>query len=165
METEAADQVPAMLESGPQPHFDARLIPEFDSSTGVVEWLMLAEMSCRLHGVAVETVLPSRLSGGAFTVWAQLPTGSQSPLETMRNVLHAAFALDEHAAGEAFSARRLQPGESADVYLADLLGGVPDRPLGYTFVAGLPDSDPHRLPCRGTGPGRYSGARSCGVGQ
>ena len=132
-------------------HFDARLIPEFDGTADVVQWITRAEMLCRLRGVAVETVLPLRLSGGAFAVWAQLPPDSQSSLETVRAALYAAFALDEHAAYEAFSSRRLQPGESADVYLADLrrlaalFGGVPDRALGCAFVAGLPDQVRHSI--------------------
>ena len=54
--------------------------------------------------------------------------------------------MDEHAAYEAFSARRLQPGESADVFLADLrrlaalFGGMPERGLRCAFVAGLPEA-------------------------
>ena len=60
-----------------QPHFDARLIPEYDGSTDVVEWWTRSEMLCRLRGVDAETILPLRLSGGAFAVWAQLPQDSQ----------------------------------------------------------------------------------------
>ncbi|KAF0310060.1 hypothetical protein FJT64_018880 [Amphibalanus amphitrite] len=102
-------------------------------------------MLCRLRGVPVESVLPLRLSGGAFAVWSQLPAHSQSSLVAVRGALYAAFALDQHAAYEAFSARRLRPGESADVFLADLrrlaalFGGLPERALTCAFVAGLPD--------------------------
>ncbi|KAF0298969.1 hypothetical protein FJT64_003672 [Amphibalanus amphitrite] len=73
--------------------------------------------------------------------------GGQSLLaDGVRDALQAAFALDEYAAYEAFAARRLMPGESADVFLADLrrlaalFGGVPERALACAFVAGLPDS-------------------------
>ncbi|KAF0314327.1 hypothetical protein FJT64_015207 [Amphibalanus amphitrite] len=125
--------------------FDVRLIPEYDGSTDVVEWFGRTEMLCRLRGVPVESVLPLRLSGGAFAVWSQLPAHSQSSLVAVRGALYAAFALDQHAAYEAFSARRLRPGESADVFLADLrrlaalFGGLPERALTCAFVAGLPD--------------------------
>ena len=125
--------------------FDARLIPEFGGSADVVEWLQRAEMLCQLRGVPVMSVLPLRLTGGAFAVWSQLPTASRGSLEVVRSALFAAFALDEHAAYEAFSTRRLQPGESADVFLADLrrlaalFGGMPERGLRCAFVAGLPE--------------------------
>ena len=138
-------QLPVAV-AAPAPSFDVRLVPEFDGSTDVVEWFSRAEMLCQLRGVAVETVLPLRLSGGAFSVWSQLPAGSRSSLTAVRGALYDAFALDQHAAYEAFSARRLQPGESADVFLADLrrlaelFGGLPDRALVCAFVAGLPDA-------------------------
>ena len=64
----------------------------------------------------------------------------------MKAALRAAFALDENAAYDAFTMRRLQHGESADVFLADLrrlaalFGGVPERALKCAFIAGLPDA-------------------------
>ena len=64
----------------------------------------------------------------------------------VRKALYTAFALDKYAAYEAFSSRRLQAGESADVFLADLrrlaelFGGLPDEALVCAFVAGLPDA-------------------------
>ena len=125
--------------------FDARLIPDFDGTADVVEWLHRVEMLCQLRSVPVMSVLPLRLSGGAFAVWSQLPDASRGSLEAVRSALFAAFALDEHAAYEAFSVRRLRPGESADVFLADLrrlaalFGGMPERGLCCAFVAGLPE--------------------------
>ena len=104
----------------PSAPFDARLIPEFDGTEDVVSWLARAEMLCQLRGVAAETVIPLRLAGGAFHVWSQLPAASRCSLTAVRDALQAAFALDEYAAYEAFAARRLMPGESADVFLADL---------------------------------------------
>lgn len=125
--------------------FDAWLIPEYDGTTDVVEWVTRAEMLCQLRGVALESVLPLRLTGGAFAVWSQLPAKSRCELQDVREALYAAFALDQYAAYEAFSVRKLQPGESADVFLADLrrlavlFGGVPERTLACAFVTGLPE--------------------------
>ena len=61
--------------------FDARLIPEFDGTTDVVEWVTRAEMLCELRGAAFESVLPLRLTGGAFAV---VTTPSSQPLFSRR---------------------------------------------------------------------------------
>lgn len=139
------------LNATPSGAFDVRLIPEYDGSTDVVEWVTRAEMLCELRGVALESVLPLRLTGGAFAVWSQLPTDSRGSLTAVRGALYAAFALDQYAAYEAFITRRLQPSESADVFLADLrrlstlFGGMSERALVCAFVAGLPDNVRHTI--------------------
>lgn len=126
--------------------FDARLIPEFDGSQDIVEWFSRTEMLCELNSVPMVSVVPLRLSGGAFAVWTQLPVEKRASLNEVRSALYAAFALDQYAAYEAFCARRLKAGESADVYLADLrrlamlFGGVSERTLTCAFIAGLPDA-------------------------
>ena len=140
----SSDQSAKATTTPPLP-FDVRLIPEYDGTTHVVEWLTRASMLCDLRGVAIADVLPLRLTGGAFVVWSQLPDTSRSSLENVRDALYAAFALDQHSAYEAFTARRLRPSESADVYLADLrrlsaiFAGISERELACAFVAGLPD--------------------------
>ena len=63
------------------------------------------------------SAVPLPLSGGAFAVWSQLPARDRSSILAVRSALFAAFALDQLAAFEAFSDRKLQPGESPDVYL------------------------------------------------
>lgn len=130
----------------PGPPFDARLIPEYSGTPDVVEWFQRTELLCQLRGVPVMSVLPLRLTGGAYAVWSQLPDASRGSLVAVRDALFTAFAMDEHAAYEAFSMRRLQPGEAADVFLADLrrlaalFGGIPERGLCCAFVAGLPET-------------------------
>lgn len=126
--------------------FDARLIAEYDGSGDIVEWFSRTEMLCELNAVPMMTVVPLRLTGGAFAVWAQLPPETRTSLDDVRSALFAAFALDQYAAYESFSVRRLRAGESTDVYLADLrrlatlFGGIPERALACAFIAGLPDS-------------------------
>lgn len=126
--------------------FDARLIPEYDGSSDIVEWFTRAEVLCRHRGVDLTDVLPARLTGGAFAVWLQMPEEARDSADAVRDALYDAFAMDRLAAYDAYASRRLQPGESADVYLADLrrlaslYGGVPERALACAFISGLPDA-------------------------
>ena len=126
--------------------FDVRLVPEYDGTGDVVEWFTRATLLCEMRGVDLMTVIPLRLAGGAFAVWSQLQADDRRSLIAVRSALFAAFALDQFAAYDAFSDRRLRPGESPDVYLSELrrlaalFGGVPDRTLLCAFVAGLPES-------------------------
>lgn len=136
----------ASVNSMPPPvAFDVRVIPEYDGSSDVVEWITRTEALCTLRGIGVETVIPLRLTGGAFAVWSQFPASSRCSRTAIKDALYAVFALGQFAAYDAFSRRQLQPGESADVFLANLrhlaqlFGGVSERVLACAFVAGLPD--------------------------
>ena len=129
--------------------FDSRLIPEFDgdrAGADVVEWFTRAEVLAKHHEADLALVLPARLTGGAFAVWLQMPEEKRRSVDEVRDALYSAFAMDQLAAYDAYISRRLQPDESADVYLADLrrlatlYGGVPDRALACAFIAGLPDT-------------------------
>ena len=143
---ESADSVEGKPTPAPSAAFDARLIEEFDGSSDIVEWFTRAELLCQHRGVPLISVLPLRLTGGAFSVWSQLAPDSRGSLDDVRTALYEAFALDQHAAYGAFTARQLRAAESADVFLADLrrlaalFGGVPERTLICAFIAGLPDS-------------------------
>ena len=126
-----------------------RLIPEFDgsASTPVTEWLEKLELVCSLRGVsALEEVIPLRLTGGAFSVYQQLPAGDKKDANKIKAALISAFGSDAFSAYEDFTTRRLRPGESVDVFLADLrrlatsFGGVSDKALSCALVAGLPET-------------------------
>ena len=125
-----------------------RLIPEFDGlSTPVAEWLEKVELVCSLRGVtALETVIPLRLIGGAFAVYQQLTAAEKADSQSIKAALVTAFGIDAFAAYEMFSARKLQIGESVDVFLADLrklarsFGGVSEQALACALVAGLPEA-------------------------
>ena len=123
-----------------------KLIPEYTGEGSVSEWVEKLELVCGLYGVQdIASVLPLRLSGGAFAVYQQLPDAKKKKADEIKKALVLAFAVDEYAAYEKFVSRRLGEGESPDVYLAelrllaDLFGGVPDQALACAFVAGLPD--------------------------
>uniref|UniRef100_A0A5S6Q120 CCHC-type domain-containing protein n=1 Tax=Trichuris muris TaxID=70415 RepID=A0A5S6Q120_TRIMR len=126
--------------------FDVKLIPEFDgSSQPVVEWLEKLELVCKLSGVVdIGSVLPLLLSAGAFAVCKQLSDEDRRDVKKVKKALLAAFALDRFIAYKQFMARKLDFGESPDVFLADLrrlatlAGGISDGFLCCAFVAGLP---------------------------
>ena len=100
-----------------------------------------------LRGVAhLESVIPLRLTGGAFAVYQQLPDADKRDSGKITKALRTAFAVDSFTAYEQFVGRRLQPGETVDVFLAELrklavpFGGLSDKMLACAFVAGLPDT-------------------------
>ena len=102
---------------------DLRLIQEFsgDGSLNVIEWLEKPELVCSLRGIiSMETVLPLRPTGGGFTVYQQLTEEDKRDSEKIKFALRTAFAVDSFTAYELFVSRRLQPGETVDVFLAEL---------------------------------------------
>ena len=128
---------------------ELRLIPDFsgDATQNVVELLEKAELVCDLRGIAhLETVIPHRLTGGAFAVYQQVPDADKLNVGKITKALRTAFAVDSFTAYEQFVRRRLQPGKMVDVFLAELrrlavpFGGLSDKMLACAFVAGLPDT-------------------------
>ena len=63
---------------------------------------------------------PLRLTGGAFAVYQQLPDADKQDVLKITKALRTAFAVDSFTAYDQFVARRLQPGETVDVFLAEL---------------------------------------------
>ena len=131
--------------------FDIRIIPEFTGGAGdmsdILKWLEKLILICELRGISdIAPVIPLRLGGDAFEVYAQLPTDDKKNVAKVKEALTKAFSIDCYSAYERFSSRRLKPGETVDAFLADLkrlgsiCGGVPDKLLQCAFVAGLPDS-------------------------
>lgn len=127
---------------------ELRLIPDFDGSgeQSIVEWLEKLELVCDLRGITkIESVIPLRLSGGAFAVYQQLSPSDKKDVNAVKDALITSFAPDRFSAYEKFISRRLQPGESVDVLLADLrklaasFGGMPEKALSCAFVTALPE--------------------------
>ena len=119
-------------------------IDDYDGQEDVVQWLDRTEILCDLQGSDIIKVMPLRLKGDAFTVYAQLPARDRTSFQAVKDALYSAFAPDAIGAYEEFVARKLRPGEAVDVFLADLrrlsslFGGVSDRTLVCSFISGLP---------------------------
>ena len=125
--------------------FDLKLIPEFNGSTPVLDWVEKVELHCLLSGIkSIEHVIPLRLSGRAFAVYQQLSAEEKQSYVRIKAALYKAFTIDPATAWEQFEARALHPGKTVDVYLAELtkltvlFGGLPEWALAYKFLAGLP---------------------------
>ncbi|KRZ93282.1 hypothetical protein T08_7336 [Trichinella sp. T8] len=135
--------------NGVDKSLDLRLIPEFDGSPQqlVVEWLEKVELVCKLRDISdVASVIPLRLTGGAFAVYLQLNAQERSSIDKVKEALLAAFAADPFVAYDQFVSRKPGPDESPDVFLAELrrlatlFGGVSEKALACAFVAGLPEN-------------------------
>ena len=131
---------------------DLKLISEYDGTGSVVEWLDKTELVCKIRKIDdLALVIPLRLTKGAFAVYQQLSDTEKQSADSIKSALKAAFAVDAFSAYEQFVSRRLLPGESCDVFLAELrrlgqlFGGVSDKTLCCAFVAGLPDNVRHIL--------------------
>ena len=143
------NKVPFTSYFGTMASFDVKLIPEFSGSgEDVVDWIEKVEMVCLLQTPAApqETVIPLRLKGGAMSVYRQLSDEDKKDAGKVKSALKRAFALDKFAAYERFADRRLRPGESVDVFIAELeqlaslFGGMTEEGISCAFVTGLPDS-------------------------
>ena len=130
------------------PSFDVKLIPEYDGTDDVVDWLEKLEMVCELQTPSADQliVVPLRLKGGASAVYRQLPAEVRKDLSQVKLALRRAFAADKFIAYEEFVHRQLQDNESVDVYAAhlkhisSLFGGLTEEGMTCAFVSGLPDT-------------------------
>ena len=87
-------------------------------------------------------MIPLRLSGGAFAEYQQLSAEEKQNYERIKAALYKAFAIDPATAWEQFEARTLHPGETVDVYLAELtvlFGWTARAGLGIQISGGAPN--------------------------
>lgn len=116
-----------------QLQFETRFLPL--SYLLFIEWVEEAELICQLCKLKMSTaVIPLRLLGSL----------KQKKNPTLTEIKRALYT-DLFVTYQQFLGHQLLPGETVDVYLADLLklsvpfGDVNERMLGCVFVAGLPD--------------------------
>ncbi|KRY52742.1 hypothetical protein T03_980 [Trichinella britovi] len=92
----------------------------------------------------VASVIPLRLTGGAFAVYLQLSADESSSVDNVKEALLDAFVTDSFVDYGQFVSRKLGPDESSHVLLAELrrlatlIGVVSEKALACAFVGGLP---------------------------
>ena len=125
------------------------IIGQFTGEKDFAEWVDKLEMVARLQGVKdLQSFMPLFLSGGAFAVYKGLSEDVKADYVKVKSAMLQAFSLDQIGAYEEFARRRLQDGESVDIYVADLARlaqlvhpmGVHDDWVKCAFVTGLPDA-------------------------
>lgn len=130
------------------------MMKSFDGSSGVeVEtWLRKIKLVARLKKItALHEFLPLYLEGAAFAIYDQLSDKDKEDGSQIEKALLSAFAQDNFGAYDTFRQRSWLPGESVDVYLADLwrlarLAKVAsDELVRCAFICGLPSDVSARL--------------------
>lgn len=124
------------------------IIKQFDGEGDFSEWIKKLELVAQLQKVKdLVSFLPLFLSGGAFAVYDSLDNGTKADYNKLKCALREAFSVHPLLAYEQFIARRLLPGESVDVFVADLrrLGSLVDSGLSEDWIKcamvnGLPET-------------------------
>ena len=118
----------------------------------VGEWLEKMKLVAKLKKIQdVSTLLPLYLEGPAFAVYNQLSSTDKAKSTSIETALEAAFGKDQFDAYDLFKKRTWMPGESVEVYLADLrqlarTAKVETTELVFlAFVTGLPKEVANQL--------------------
>lgn len=126
-----------------------RQLPKFsgDGTSDVSEWLDRFERLCKAEQVKPEEVVDFLLEGNASRVFRALRVSEASQWEVVKATLLAQYGMSALEAYGRFTERRLEAGESVDVYVDDLqrfgarMGtGPEDKIFRVKFVEGLPPS-------------------------
>ena len=101
--------------------FDHKILPRFDRSGAMVEWLKKLKLVCDLSEVKqLDHVIPLCLTERAFVVYQQLTKDVKSDVLWIKEALIIAFVTDRFMAYEQFEVHVLHPEKTVDMYLADL---------------------------------------------
>lgn len=123
------------------------LVGRYDGREDFSEWIKKFELVMQRQALTdLETVLPLFLSGDAFAVFDALESADKKSYGKITSALTTAFSLEAFSAYEAFVSRHFQPGETVDVYLADLRrlarlvhSSPSEEWIKAAFVFGLPE--------------------------
>ena len=74
--------------------FDLKLVPEYNRTTSVVDWLERVDLICKLSGIdKVEQVIPLRLAGGAVDVYQQLSDVDKTNVTRVKAALRTTLEI------------------------------------------------------------------------
>jgi hypothetical protein len=97
------------------------ILYQYDGSGDFSEWIRKLELVARSQKITdLENFLPLFLSEGAFSVYENLDENVKSSYEKLKAALLSCFSLNAFQAYKKFTSRCLKPGESVDVFAADL---------------------------------------------
>jgi hypothetical protein len=97
------------------------IIPQYDGSGDFSEWVRKLELVAKLQKVSeLEDFLPLFLYGGAFSVYQNLNEKIKNEYKLLKAALISCFSLNQFQAYNQLFSRKLEYGESVDVYVADL---------------------------------------------
>jgi hypothetical protein len=124
------------------------LIKQFNGVDDFSAWLRKFELVARLQKVSeLELFMPLFLNDGALAVYESLSENVKSDYGKLKQSLTKAFSVNKFTAFDMLCERKLNVGESVDVYIADLrrLTGLVSQAtdnedwLQCLFIRGLPD--------------------------
>jgi hypothetical protein len=97
------------------------VIRPYSGDTDCAEWIRKVELVAKLQSIdELEKFIPLFLVGGAFSVYEALSDEKKTDYEKLKAALLKAFSVNQTTAYEQFINRRLLPGETVDVLVADL---------------------------------------------
>ena len=92
----------------------------YDGTSDAAVWIQRTKVIAEIQNLKLELLFPILLRKAAYSVNDGLTAeGKEDGIEVER-VLLAAFSVDAYTAYELFTKRKLNDGEKADVFLADL---------------------------------------------
>lgn len=126
--------------------FNLKLILLFNGTRSVIELVEKAGLVCRLCNVKqLKHLIPLRLVVGTFAIYQQL-RDERTDADKIKTALYTAFAMDEFAAYEKFTACRMQPDESVRATEAHSILWSSERPHTQLHICSWTTSPGQTIP-------------------
>lgn len=97
------------------------LIRQYSGQGNILEWIQKLEMVASMQKIEnLASFLPMFLTDGAFSVYQGFNEEDRLDYGRVKKLLIQAFSVDQFTAFERLKERKLLPGESVDVFLAEI---------------------------------------------